>query len=136
MGWGYNSMTAPEMTLEEYLFSQRRKKPSKYKAKPIEIDGHRFDSLAEGRRYNELLLMVRSGEISDLRIHPIYELQAAFKRGKQTIRAISYEADFEYQEGGKCITEDVKGVETEAFKIKHKLFLKLYPSKEFRITKP
>jgi len=36
---------------------------------------------------------------------------------------------------GKTIVEDVKGMQTDVFKIKHKLFEKKYPELELRIIK-
>ena len=62
-------------------------------------------------------------------------LYESFKKGKKTHRAITYIADFQYQENGKTIVEDFKGIETEAFKIKRKLFEKRYPDKELRIVR-
>lgn len=35
----------------------------------------------------------------------------------------------------KVIVEDVKGIQTEVFKIKHKIFEKIYPELELRIIK-
>lgn len=43
-------------------------------------------------------------------------------------------ADFAYTErNGNLVVEDTKGVETEAFKIKHKLFEYKIPHLELRI---
>ena len=47
-------------------------------------------------------------------------------------RGISYEADFEYREGETLIVEDVKGFETQVFKLKKKLLLHRYPGLVFR----
>lgn len=38
--------------------------PSKYKAVRTEVDGYKFASKAEARRYAELKLLVKAGEIS------------------------------------------------------------------------
>lgn len=46
---------------------------------------------------------------------------------------IEYVADFMYDEAGKTIVEDVKGMKTEVFKIKHKLFEKKYLELELKI---
>jgi hypothetical protein len=67
-----------------------------------------------------------------LRVHPRYELQPAFTdaSGKKH-RAIVYEADFEYEDRSDVVwrvrVEDVKGAETQVFKIKRKMFLFKYP---------
>ena len=38
-----------------------------------------------------------------------------------------------YIEKGKIIVEDVKGIQTDVFKINHKLFEKIYPELELKI---
>jgi hypothetical protein len=93
---------------------------NKYGAVPTEIDGRRFDSLAEAARYGELLLRERAGEITGLRVHPRYPLTV---EGEQVA---VYEADFWYSEGGRPVVEDVKGVRTAAYKLKARLFRALY----------
>lgn len=105
---------------------------SKYHSKSIEFEGIRFDSIAEYRRYEELKLMEKAGEISCLSVHPRFLLQEAFitPDGKREAQ-ITYEADFKYFEQGKPVVEDVKGVRTEVYKIKRKLFLKRYPGIKF-----
>jgi pullulanase/glycogen debranching enzyme len=102
----------------------------KYHNKPTEVDGFRFDSKMEAARYLELKLMVAAGDIQDLQLHPTYQLQSPFLyKGKQ-VRAIIYEADFAYaektEEGHKLVVEDVKGSLTKEFRIKEKMFKKLY----------
>lgn len=41
---------------------------SKYMAKKCQVDGIKFDSLKEARRYQELLLLERAGKIANLRL--------------------------------------------------------------------
>lgn len=108
---------------------------NKYHNKPVEIDGIKFDSMAEGTRYRELDLLQRHGQISNLRVHPKYILQEAFKYHGIPERAITYEGDFEYISDGIQICEDVKGVRTEVFKIKRKLFINKYPDICFVVIK-
>ena len=109
---------------------------TKYHATPAVVDGLRFDSQAEGRRYTALKILAASGEISDLEIHPKYELQPGFtdNTGKRQ-RAIVYEADFAYTENGVQIVEDVKGFQTPVWKLKQKLFLYRYAGRALRVTK-
>ncbi len=109
---------------------------SKYRNEKVKIDGVAFDSKAEAKRYNELQLMIRAGKIADLKLQPTYELQPAFrdKHGKHQ-RAITYRADFAYMESGSVVVEDVKGMETEVFKIKAKLLRYRYPDIDFRLVK-
>lgn len=103
---------------------------SKYHARPVTAEGHRFDSQAEYRRYLELQLLERAGTIAAVQVHPRYELLP--KAGD--CRAVHYEADFAYTEQGRSIVEDVKGVETPVFKIKLNLFRRRYPDLELRIV--
>ena len=109
---------------------------SKYNNRKKEIDGYTFDSIAESRRYAQLKLLEKAKIISDLRVHPVYLLQKSFRTPEgKSVRAINYEADFDYVENGVTVVEDVKGVETAAFKLKHKMFLKQYPDIRFEIIK-
>jgi len=110
---------------------------NKYNAKRIKIDGYFFASEKEGQRYRDLKLMNYNGNITDLIIHPKFELQEGFVdvEGKK-IQKITYTADFQYIENGKTIVIDVKGgkaTQTEAFKIKWKIVKYNYPTIYFRV---
>jgi hypothetical protein len=62
-------------------------------------------------------------------------LQEAFEKNGRKFRKIEYVADFEVHHlDGSIEVIDVKGMETEAFKIKRKLFEKKYPHKLSLIT--
>jgi hypothetical protein len=108
---------------------------SKYGNRRVAVDGFSFDSQAEADRYSDLLLMVKAGAISNLAVHPTFELQAAFvdATGRRH-RAISYEGDFSYTEDGRAVVEDVKGMRTEVFKLKEKLFRYRYPEIDLQIV--
>ena len=107
---------------------------NKYHAKPVEIDGIKFDSKTEARRFQDLQLLERSGEIRQLRCHPRFALIPGFTYRGQRIRPSYYEADFAYHEGAEFVVEDVKGaIETAVFKLKWKLMKSLYPDWDFRI---
>lgn len=106
---------------------------SKYKNKKTQIDMYIFDSTKEAKRYRELKLLEMAGEISNLELQPRFLLQESFKKNGKTYRKIEYVADFKYIEKGKTKVEDVKGLQTDVFKIKHKLFEKKYPELELRI---
>lgn len=82
-------------------------------------DGQKFDSVKEYHRWGCLRLLERAGTISNLKRQVKYELIP-----KQTgERACNYVADFTYMENGRLVVEDVKGVKTDAYKIKKKLML-------------
>lgn len=103
---------------------------SKYHAKKIIIDGIKFDSEREGRRYIELKLLLRAGEITDLKLQVPFVLIP--KQADE--RAVTYKADFVYREvkTDKIIVEDSKGFKTKEYIIKRKLFKLNYPQYEFR----
>ena len=91
------------------------------------IDNITFDSIKESQRYLELKMLLKTKRISDLMLQPSFELQPMFiDRHSVKHRAINYVADFSYYEGGIRIIEDVKGMKTEVYKIKKKLFIYQY----------
>src|SRR5687767_11582230 len=105
----------------------------KYGAKTCMIDGIRFHSLAEGRRYCELKLLEKAGEIHGLGLQPSFPLTAPARGNAGPYeRAFigEYRADFIYcqcRRGAKCdktqlVVEDVKGMATPLYKWKKKHF--------------
>lgn len=108
---------------------------SKYNNKKTQIDMFLFDSVKEARRYKELALLERAGEIQNLELQPRFLLQEGFKKNNKKWRKLEYVADFKYIENGKTVVEDVKGFETKEFKIKRKLFEYKYPDLELKIIK-
>ena len=88
-----------------------------------------FDSAKEWRRNQELEIMQRAGEISELNRQVPFVLMPSYTitdettiQGFRTVREIRYIADFTYRlKSGKRIIEDVKGMQTDVFKIKRKL---------------
>lgn len=113
------------------LFNPMSEKPksNKYQAQKCVYNGLRFDSHKELRRYLELRLLERSGQITGLKRQVKFELIPAQKdeKGKCVERAVSYIADFVYQkETGETVVEDTKGVRTKEYVIKRKLFLWRY----------
>jgi hypothetical protein len=108
---------------------------SKYKSKKVEVDGHVFDSKIEARYYEQLKWLQEHNQILFFRLQPRYLLQEAFQKNGKTFRKIEYIADFEVHHlDGSIEVIDVKGMETEAFKIKRKLFEKKYPHKLSLVT--
>ena len=95
------------------------KKPSKYNNRKVELDGFTFDSQKEARRYSELKILVRVGEISELELQKSFVLAESVKfnnepRAKPTIR---YVADFAYMDNGVMIVEDVKSEATKSLPV-------------------
>jgi hypothetical protein len=102
---------------------------SKYQSKKTIVDGIAFDSKAEARRYCELKMLEKAGEIADLQLQFAFQLQPPFRKNGKTIRAINYIADFVYTDTRKCriVVEDVKGFKTKEYQLKKKLFEYKYP---------
>lgn len=81
-----------------------------------------FDSQREARRYDELVLLLKAGKISDLRLQQTFTLQEGYISAYgDAVRALTYKADFVYRKDGERVVEDAKGVRTETYKIKKKL---------------
>lgn len=106
----------------------------KYGNKKVSINGIKFDSRKEARRYAELVLLQRAGQISNLQLQVEYELipsqynwyydnKGNKKKGMCLERAVKYRADFVYTENGETVVEDTKGMRTKDYIIKRKLML-------------
>jgi hypothetical protein len=102
------------------------------------VNGIEFDSRKEARRYQELLLLQRAGVILNLKRQVKYVLIPAqyeyyerygkkgqeLKPGQRLIeKECAYIADFVYEENGKEVVEDTKGIKTKDYIIKRKLML-------------
>ena len=95
----------------------------KYNNTKIRVDGRLFDSKAEAARWQELQLLERAGEITELECQVEYELIPK-QKGE---RAVKYIADFRYVDHeGKTVVEDTKGVRTPVYILKRKLMLRVH----------
>ena len=94
----------------------------KYNAKPCEVNGIKYRSQKEMKRHQELLLMEKAGEITDLKREvPFIIVPSVTINGKKA-REVIYRADFTYFNGkGELITEDTKGIRTPVYKLKKRL---------------
>ena len=116
-------------------------KGSKYHAQKIEIDGEVFDSRKEARRWRELCLMEKAGEIRGLQRQVKYLIipearepdtkgpRGGTRRGRLIESAVYYVADFVYIERDnpdETVVEDVKGFRTKEYILKRKLMLFRY----------
>ena len=109
-----------------YGFSKRTdtRRSHKYGAVATIVDGVKFQSKAEARRYVELKLLEKAGEIHSLALQPAFDLNVVGGVVKDVrYRIGEYRGDFQYTEArtGKRIVEDVKGFMTPLarWKIKH-----------------
>ena len=96
-------------------------KPHKFGAKAETVDGIRFASKREARRWGELQLLQRAGQIMDLRRQVKFHL---FGRDGPILtpggRVAQYVADFVYVDNrnGLEVIEDAKGYPTPEYKLK------------------
>lgn len=81
-----------------------------------------YDSKREAKRAQELKLLEKAGEITELREKVRFELIP--KQSGE--RACHYECDFQYKENGITVVEDVKGYRNPIFRIKRKLMLHVH----------
>lgn len=92
----------------------------KYKAIPTIIDGIRFASKKEAKRYCELKLLQNAGEVLYFIMQPPFHLEGGIK----------YIADFLiFWKDGTHTVEDIKGFKTALYKMKKKLVEVRYPIK-------
>lgn len=97
----------------------------KYGAKRTTVDGIDFPSKAEAARYSDLKLLVKAGEIKDLKLQPRFDIVVNGEK------CGFYKADFSYVQmrGGFPfwpVVEDVKGQDTPLSILKRKLVKALY----------
>ncbi len=87
----------------------------KYRAVPTIVDNIRFASKKEAKRYTELKLLFKAGQIRNLELQPPLDFIIDGKK------IFTYRPDFIYFENGKRIVEDCKGYRTPVYRLKKKL---------------
>ena len=109
---------------------------NKYRNKKIQVNGETFDSMKELRRWRDLKLLEKAGEITELRRQVPFELlpnqrepdkigpRGGIKKGRIIERKAVYVADFVYKDrAGREVIEDCKGMRTKDYVLKRKLLL-------------
>jgi Protein of unknown function (DUF1064) len=99
---------------------------NKYHAHKLIVDGYTFDSKKEARRYGDLKLYAHAGVITDLEVHPRFDLFAINLKRGEVVQLGHMTLDFQYFE---CQTqtwkyEDVKGgdaTKTTAYRLRKRL---------------
>lgn len=128
--------TRPPKKIEEAV-KKGEQQHNKLNNRWVQVDGYWFPSVLEARVYQDLKYRQMAGEIVAMKLQPVFSLQKKFRdnTGKMQ-REINYIADFIYVDRtGNVIVVDAKGLETNEFSIKKKLFLKLYPQYRFEIVR-
>lgn len=89
----------------------------KYNAVKTELDGIKFPSKAEARRYSQLKLLKQSGEVIQFLRQVPFHLPGGVK----------YVCDFQvFWSDGRVTFEDSKGMATQMFLAKKKMVEQLY----------
>lgn len=112
--------------------SKNTQSVSKYHSTKIVTEEGTFDSKREYERWLVLKDMERLGLISSLKRQVSYELiptqkldapryNKKTKKYQRSEISVRYIADFVYEEDGKTVIEDAKGMQTDTYKIKRKL---------------
>jgi hypothetical protein len=92
---------------------------SKYANRRTSVGQLSFMSAREARRWQELQIRERAGEISNLQRQVRFDLHAhSVSASKEKV--CLYVADFVYLRHGQRIVEDCKGFRTPIYKIKRK----------------
>ncbi len=88
------------------------KQPRVRGAQRTTVDGETFHSKREARRYQDLRLLERAGEITNL------QRQVRFPIKINGELVTTYVSDFTYEQDGKVVVEDSKGWRTDMYKLK------------------
>lgn len=110
------------------MIRSTRKKHQKYNNTKTEYEGIMFDSKKELYMYIALKKWLDEGRIENLELQKTYELQPRFsvRKGKvlRINRPITYTPDFVFfdKQENRLRVLDAKGMKTETYKIKRKLF--------------
>ncbi len=104
----------------------------KYNARKMVIDDKTFDSQKEADYYIYLRTLLKQNKIKSIELQPKFLLQPGFIYQGKKYQAITYTADFKITHNDETIeVVDVKGVKTQVYQIKKKLFLLKYPDVRF-----
>jgi len=109
------------MTAAELVASQTKAKGNKFSAQRVEVDGISFDSKKEARRWGELKLLERAGEIIELRRQVVVPLEGSGgPLLTRTGRQMRITVDFGYVEvaSGLTVYEDAKGLPTRDYEVR------------------
>ena len=109
------------MNISEYKKMMNSK--SKYHNRKFKNVYGSWDSQAEFEYFLILKDKEKLGQIKNLKRQVSIEIQPAFKdRNEKTVRAITYKADFVYDDlSGMTHYIDVKGMKTDVYLLKKKL---------------
>lgn len=103
----------------------------KYKNSKTVVNGITFDSKKEANYYTKLLALMAAGVVTRIKRQPVYLIQEGYRKNGKAVRKIEYVADFEVEyASGRTEIVDVKGMKTDVYRLKKKLFEYKYPNYE------
>lgn len=125
----YKKLVKDKKDLKEDKSTEKKKKINKYRNTKITVDGLKFDSTKEYERYSLLKILEKSNEISNLRLHDKKDIIILIDDP-----LVKYVPDFCYEENGKNIVEDFKGMQTKEFILKKKIIISMIKKEKLNIT--
>lgn len=101
---------------------------AKYGNKKVVHDGITFDSALEAKYYDYLKTLQAQGIVASFELQPRFVLLPKFEKNGKKYREIGYNADFtvRYADGHTEVV-DIKGMVTQQFELRKKLFEYRYP---------
>lgn len=109
------------MTTEEFRLNFQVPKRMKYRNVPTVVNGIKFQSKREAKRYQRLLLLQKAGDVVKIELQVKYELVV------NSEKICAYIADFRVTwASGNITVEDAKGFATPVYKIKRALMKAIY----------
>lgn len=105
---------------------------NKYHARICTVDGIRFDSRKEARRYQDLQLLRTAGAISSIELQPEFPIivREQWRDDGEWIPCGRYRADFRYVDlaTGEVVIEDAKSdaTKTTAYRLRKRLVEAIY----------
>lgn len=101
---------------------------AKYGNKKVVNDGITFDSAMEAKYYDHLKLLQAQGIVTSFELQPRFVLLPKFEKNGKKYREIGYTADFtvHYADGHSEVV-DIKGMVTQQFELRKKLFDYRFP---------
>jgi hypothetical protein len=98
---------------------------NKYHARKCTVDGIRFDSTREAKRYQELRLLEQAGAIRSLSLQPAFKIWVTNRWTSEFVHIGRYRADFCYVDAATdaLVIEDAKSpaTRTTAYRLRKRL---------------
>lgn len=113
-------MSAAQFRERKPSSGKKKARFGKFNAKRVETEDGKFDSTQEYKRFLELKMLLRAGEIQNL------ERQVPFPLVSGGIHISTYVADFVYEVKGQRVVEDSKGFVTPEYRQKRRLMREIH----------